>query len=160
MSPHVYPPSVTKSTFLGDTLWQQCALAFGYLENRGYCKWQGNCRKFPVVIGETGSFLHDANDKQWMQVSRPTACSWAAAASAIMLQGRANTCATVCCAQDFSDFVEAKGGARSYTSSPMAGWIWWCYNENSGDTGRPFKAGRSSAPHDERPVGASTCAAA
>lgn len=68
LSPHVYPPSITKSTFLGDTLWQQCAIAFGYLENKGYCKWQGQCRQFPIIIGETGSFLHDEKDKQWMQV--------------------------------------------------------------------------------------------
>jgi hypothetical protein len=68
MSPHVYPPSITRSTFLGDTLWQQCAIAFGYLENKGYCKWPGNCRRFPVIIGETGSFLHDWSDRQWMQV--------------------------------------------------------------------------------------------
>jgi hypothetical protein len=38
------------------------------LQNKGYCKWDGKCRKFPVVIGETGSFLHDYNDRQWMQV--------------------------------------------------------------------------------------------
>jgi hypothetical protein len=68
MTPHVYPPSITRAVFLGDTLWQQCALAFGYLEEKGYCKGPGNCRKFPVVIGETGSFLHDDKDKQWMQV--------------------------------------------------------------------------------------------
>lgn len=76
MSPHVYPPSVTKSTFLGDTLWQQCAIAFGYLENKGYCKWPGNCRRFPVIIGETGSFLHDWSDQQWMQVQLvPASCT-------------------------------------------------------------------------------------
>lgn len=28
-----------------------------------------------------------------------------------------------------------QGGARSYNSQSMAGWLWWCYNENSHDTG-------------------------
>lgn len=27
--------------------------------------------------------------------------------------------------QDFADYVEGRGGARTYTSSPMAGWLWW-----------------------------------
>lgn len=92
-SPHVYPPSVTKNTFLGVTLWQQCAISFGYLENKGYCRWPGYCRQFPIIIGETGSFLQDDNDRQWMQ--------------------------------DFADYVEGRGGARTYTSAPMAGWLWW-----------------------------------
>jgi hypothetical protein len=74
MSPHVYPPSITKNTFLGVTLWQQCAIAFGYLENKGYCRWPGYCRQFPIVIGETGSFLHDSKDRQWMQVRQAGAC--------------------------------------------------------------------------------------
>jgi hypothetical protein len=77
MSPHVYPPSITRNTFLGQTLWQQCAIAFGYLENRGYCRWPGQCRHFPIIIGETGSFLHDELDRQWMQV-RPPGPAWGA----------------------------------------------------------------------------------
>ncbi|WIA18743.1 hypothetical protein OEZ85_003433 [Tetradesmus obliquus] len=102
MSPHVYPPSVTKASFLGDSLWQQSSIAFGYLQTQGYCN-DGKCTVFPVVIGETGSFLSDWSDKQWMA--------------------------------DFADFINARGGARSYNSQSMAGWLWWCYNENSHDTG-------------------------
>jgi hypothetical protein len=65
MSPHVYPPSITKATFLGDALWQQCSIAFGYLQTQGYCN-DGKCTVFPVIIGETGSFLSEWSDKQWM----------------------------------------------------------------------------------------------
>jgi hypothetical protein len=65
MSPHVYPPSITKATFLGDALRQQCSIAFGYLQIKGYCD-DGKCTVFPVVIGETGSFLSEWSDKQWM----------------------------------------------------------------------------------------------
>lgn len=32
MTPHVYPPTITKATFLGTTLWDQCYKAFGYLQ--------------------------------------------------------------------------------------------------------------------------------
>jgi hypothetical protein len=28
-----------------------------------------------------------------------------------------------------------QGGATSYTNTPTVGWLWWCYNENSHDTG-------------------------
>lgn len=89
---------MTKGVFLGDTLWQQSHAAFGYLQTQGYCSNQGSCKKFPVVIGETGSFLADDKDRQWMA--------------------------------DFGDYVQARGGARSHNNWPMAGWLWWCYNEN------------------------------
>lgn len=64
-SPHVYPPTITKATFLGDSLWQQCQIAFGYLQTRGYCN-NGECRVFPVVVGETGSYMTDYKDNQWL----------------------------------------------------------------------------------------------
>jgi hypothetical protein len=50
-------------------------IAFTCLQNKGYCKWDGKCRRFPVVIGETGSFLHDDQDRQWMQVCWPPAAA-------------------------------------------------------------------------------------
>lgn len=53
------------ATFLGDSLWQQCQIAFGYLQTRGFC-YNGDCRVFPVVVGETGSFMTDATDNQWL----------------------------------------------------------------------------------------------
>ncbi|KAF8055094.1 SYT1 [Scenedesmus sp. PABB004] len=37
--------------------------------------------------------------------------------------------------QDFADFVNAEGGAKAYNAAPLSGWLWWAYNENSGDTG-------------------------
>ena len=65
LSPHLYPPTITKATFLGAALWQQCQSAFGHLYTRGYC-YQGKCTQFPVVIGETGSFMADWKDRQWL----------------------------------------------------------------------------------------------
>ncbi len=44
----------------------QCAIAFGYLQTRGYCNSNGRCRQFPVVVGETGSFMKDKTDVQWL----------------------------------------------------------------------------------------------
>lgn len=105
MTPHVYPPSITMSTFLDTALWDQCKKAFGYLQTKGYCGGHGNgkCKIFPVLIGETGSAFETNSDKQWLQ--------------------------------DFADFLNAEGGARAYNSIPLNGWMWWAYNENSGDTG-------------------------
>lgn len=28
-----------------------------------------------------------------------------------------------------------QGAAAAYTKQPVSGWLWWAYNENSGDTG-------------------------
>eukprot|EP00775_Hariotina_reticulata_P012217 gene12217-12355_t len=71
-------------------------------KTKGYCQGT-HCVTFPVVVGETGSFMADQRDTQWLL--------------------------------DFADFLQAKGGARAYNWIPAAGWLWWCYNENSGDTG-------------------------
>eukprot|EP00882_Tetradesmus_deserticola_P019270 GHRQ01020731.1.p1 GENE.GHRQ01020731.1~~GHRQ01020731.1.p1 ORF type:complete len:174 (+),score=52.83 GHRQ01020731.1:22-522(+) len=37
--------------------------------------------------------------------------------------------------RDFADFAFARGAAAAYTKLPVTGWLWWAYNENSGDTG-------------------------
>jgi hypothetical protein len=29
----------------------------------------------------------------------------------------------------------SQGGAKAYNTVPVNGWLWWAYNENSGDTG-------------------------
>lgn len=29
----------------------------------------------------------------------------------------------------------SQGGAKAYNTVPVSGWLWWAYNENSGDTG-------------------------
>ena len=37
--------------------------------------------------------------------------------------------------KDFADFINARGDARDYNDVPVNGWLWWAWNENSGDTG-------------------------
>ena len=32
ITPHVYPPTITHATFLGEQLWEQCNTSFGYLQ--------------------------------------------------------------------------------------------------------------------------------
>jgi hypothetical protein len=67
LTPHVYPPSITKASFLGTSLWDQCRTSFGYLQTRGYCPGDGSgCRRFPVLIGEVGSAFETDEDKAWM----------------------------------------------------------------------------------------------
>lgn len=66
ISPHLYPPSITMSTWLGDALWEQSNVSFGYLQSPGYCAANG-CTAFPVFVGETGSAYHTDVDKQWLQ---------------------------------------------------------------------------------------------
>jgi hypothetical protein len=159
------------------TVSRQCetctACLLTWLQNKGYCKWEGNCRQFPIVIGETGSFLHDPRDNQWMQVSSPSslvfllpsakhhvcgrilALRWSTLVSPACTQSNLQrliagskllafdqqqacpwilaqaytpalpvlTCHNMCL-QDFADFVEGRGQARTYTSAPMAGWLW------------------------------------
>lgn len=65
LTPHVYPPSITKATFLGTALWQQSAAAFGYLQSTGYCMYGKGCRVFPVLVGETGSTMLEGTDISW-----------------------------------------------------------------------------------------------
>ena len=66
-SPHVYPPTVTKGKNLGSWLWQQLTKSFGYLNKGGFCSSSGACHKFPIIIGEFGSFWQDPDDLQWFQ---------------------------------------------------------------------------------------------
>lgn len=40
-------------------------MAFGYLQTKGYCHGK-HCVTFPVVVGETGSFMSDQRDNQWL----------------------------------------------------------------------------------------------
>jgi hypothetical protein len=39
------------------------------------------------------------------------------------------------CALSLRAAVGAQGGAKAYNTVPVSGWLWWAYNENSGDTG-------------------------
>jgi hypothetical protein len=67
MTPHVYPPSITKATFIGTALWDQCRTSFGYLQTRGFCPGNGGgCHRFPVLIGEVGSAFETEEDKTWL----------------------------------------------------------------------------------------------
>lgn len=68
ITPHVYPPSITRATFLGTSLWEQCRTSFGYLQTTGYCPpGGGGCIRFPIVVGEVGSAFETSEDKQWLQ---------------------------------------------------------------------------------------------
>jgi hypothetical protein len=69
LTPHVYPPSITGATFLGTALWDQCRIAFGYLQSSGACPNGAGepCRRFPIVIGEFGSSFESDADKQWLR---------------------------------------------------------------------------------------------
>ncbi|KAK9838511.1 hypothetical protein WJX81_004175 [Elliptochloris bilobata] len=64
VSPHVYPPSVSKATwgYTGPDLWRKMTTSFGYLNQRGY-----GGHRFPVIIGETGSYLATGTDIASMQ---------------------------------------------------------------------------------------------
>jgi hypothetical protein len=72
ISPHLYPPTITGSTFLGAALWAQSNTAFAYLQQIGFCQPFGRsnrrvgCYPFPVLVGETGSAFKTSTDKQWL----------------------------------------------------------------------------------------------
>lgn len=124
VSPHVYPPSITGATFLGQDLWAQCQMAFGYLQGPGYCTESAaqpvtssqagpnTCSVFPVVIGETGSAFATDTDKQWLQdfadflnaevcarVAVCGCCWWHVATSKTVQTSHAllSTCCCGCC---------------------------------------------------------------
>ena len=69
ISPHLYGPTISKNhvTSFGKDLHQRLESSFGYLYDKGYC-WKDvrgkkpYCMKFPIVIGEFGSFFTDASD--------------------------------------------------------------------------------------------------
>lgn len=43
-------------------------------------------------------------------------------------------CSTLCSLPGAA-FALLQGGGAKYNSVPVNGWLWWAYNENSGDTG-------------------------
>jgi len=59
-------------------------------------------------------------------VSECYVCEFHAPAAAALFL----VCASFCC----DLLCSLQGAAASYNSIPMAGWLWWAYNENSGDT--------------------------
>lgn len=68
ISPHVYPPSITgqSSNYVGTGLWNRMTESFGYLTKQGFCIGSGQCKVFPVAIGEFGSKFTDSRDLQSM----------------------------------------------------------------------------------------------
>ena len=61
ISPHVYGPSISlaRADFTGAVLYTRLSQTWGYLNREGYCArgQLGNCHRFPIAIGEFGSFL-------------------------------------------------------------------------------------------------------
>jgi endoglucanase len=50
---------------VGQELFYKLSKSFGYLNRQGYCH-NGNCRTYPIVIGEFGSSLIPDIDRQWL----------------------------------------------------------------------------------------------
>lgn len=63
LSPHVYPPTITNATadYYGSGLYGRLSASFGTLAKTGYCV-NAICHKFPIAIGEFGSFFKDSRD--------------------------------------------------------------------------------------------------
>lgn len=80
ISPHEYGPHIRKSNIIGKDLVQRMNASYGYLMNKGFCLNGGACFKFPMVIGEFGSDMDQAempflNDfAQWMRSQKSN--SW------------------------------------------------------------------------------------
>ncbi|KAG1680164.1 hypothetical protein FOA52_000277 [Chlamydomonas sp. UWO 241] len=68
LSPHVYGPSVTfaAADYSGDSLFNRLSNSFGYLMKEGYTH-NGITKRFPIVIGETGSFFSDPRELAFME---------------------------------------------------------------------------------------------
>jgi hypothetical protein len=71
------------STWLGEALWKQSQVAFGYLQSPGYCNGNG-CTQFPILVGETGSAYKEENDKKWLQDFADFAFARVRAAAALL----------------------------------------------------------------------------
>jgi hypothetical protein len=63
ISPHVYGPTISLSdkASTGEQLFARLNSSFGYLANPGFCD-NTKCTKFPILIGEFGSFFTDKRD--------------------------------------------------------------------------------------------------
>jgi hypothetical protein len=75
-----------------------------FVQATGFCH-DGDCQRFPVIIGEVGSFLRNPMDNQQLQ-------DMAAYARR-----------------------QAPTDQTQYLHSPISGWFWFTYNANSKDTG-------------------------
>lgn len=91
ISPHMYGPTIALNSraHAGELLKQRMWNSYMYLYYRGY-----KGKRFPVVLGEFGSFLKDPRDILF-----------------------------------FKDL------ARYWIPRGQRHWLWWAYNNNSGDTG-------------------------
>lgn len=96
ISPHMYGPSIALNSrahagqLLKDRMWN----SYMYLYYRGYKR-----KRFPIVLGEFGSFLTDPKDVLF-----------------------------------FNEL------ARYWIGKGQRHWMWWAYNNNSGDTGGLVKS--------------------
>lgn len=63
LSPHIYPPTITNasSAYSGSGLYNRLSTSFGTLAKTGYLA-NGVYHKFPIAIGEFGSFFTDSRD--------------------------------------------------------------------------------------------------
>jgi len=96
VSPHVYGPTISAAKKYDEAyVWNRMTVSFGYLGTKGYCN-KGKCHKFPILIGEFGSFFTDPRDLT---------------------------------------FYRAFASWMRYTFHSNINWMFWAYNENSGDTG-------------------------
>ena len=65
ITPHLYPPSIAGGSLTGRDLFYKFSKSFGYLNKQGYCH-NGQCRRYPILIGEVGSAFHTDLDKRWL----------------------------------------------------------------------------------------------
>lgn len=63
ISPHVYPPSISKNQrdLNGPALFKRMTASYGLLGKKGYCVG-AKCKRFPIVVGEIGSAMTEAQD--------------------------------------------------------------------------------------------------
>ena len=88
ISPHLYGPTISHDNiyYHGDNLRERLYNSFGYLGLTGYCSKQNKyitCYKFPIIIGEFGSFFNDTRDltffnqlSQWLKKYFKGNTSW------------------------------------------------------------------------------------
>lgn len=86
ISPHLYGPTISRDniSYKGPILIQKLNETFGYLGTKGYCHPQTKvCHKFPIILGEFGSFFKDPRDIEyyntvaaWFQKHFPKQTSW------------------------------------------------------------------------------------
>ncbi len=107
VSPHIYPPSVSKKpSDTGTELYNRLSTSFGYLNKTGYCI-NTTCYKYPVAIGEFGSWFEKQSNPQ----------------------------ADYDFFDSFAKYLNNTGDAADGKHEAVDNWFYWSYNPNSSDTG-------------------------